>query len=159
MEIPLHSLLYKFAVSVLISWWLQTKIYSQVIPVNEPILNKPTLFFDIADSIPVAPIKLLQLFTYPVGTNIDISFSDSFPFRGTLRSRSEKFGGSLKSIIVNSSNRNGSHLQISIITNPDGTASFKGRIISPDHDDGFILFDKDGLYWLKKIKMANLLIE
>ena len=117
---------------------------------KEPDHKKPKLFLDIPDRVPVTSSTLTPLLNLKTGQATNISLSDKFIFSGMVVSTASKYNNTIKSVVVKSTNRTGANLTISQITNPDGTVTYRGRIISFQHGDCFELKSEKGQYILVK---------
>lgn len=134
---------------------------AQRIPINEPDYNKPRLFQNLPDFIPVSIDRLNALLntdqSRPVNTNL---FDNAdLPFAGRVVSRVSKEGNKIQSVVVKSSNFNGATLTISKITGEDGTITYSGRLISFQHGDAYVLKNEDGHYALIKKDFYELVNE
>ena len=131
------------------------------IPVNEPDYNKPRLFNNLPEKIQVSPADLESLFSSPVGrpANLRLTMDASVKFEGELVSISERSSGGQQSLVVRSTNFNGARLTISRFMNEDGTVTYRGRIISFQHGDCYILEDMNGQLTLVKKNFYDLVNE
>ena len=117
---------------------------------KEPNHKRPKLFQDIPDRVPVTASALLPLLNLRSGQPASVSLSDKFIFKGTIISTASKYNNTIKSIVLKSTDRAGANLTISQITNPDGSISYRGRIVSFQHGDCFELKTEKGQYILVK---------
>ena len=131
------------------------------IPINEPDLNKPKLFENMPDKIPVSLDNLNRLLNESVGRTVNISLSEGrqFQFEGQVVSKASKYENSIQSVVVRSTNYNGATLTISRITNTEGVVSYTGRIMSFAHGDLYELQKQDGNFVLVKRKFYDLVNE
>jgi hypothetical protein len=138
---------------------------NQKIPLNEPDYNKPKIFQNLPDSIPVDAATLSNLFTVSKGQTVAPSFTNrstsaSFQLRGEVISKSDNTPlnvqsraashAAISSMILKLSDYNGANFTISRITNPDGTAQYTGRIINFKSGDLFVLQTVNGKLMLVK---------
>ncbi|HUM47586.1 MAG TPA: hypothetical protein PLD84_11700 [Chitinophagales bacterium] len=132
-----------------------------VIPLNEPNLNKPKLFQNLPDNIPVKMENILSLFGVAVGQPVNMSMSDVTPFQfaGNVVSAISKYENSIQSIVVKSTNYPGASLTISKITDANGNVSYRGRILSMQHGDMFELKGDNNQFILVKKKFYDLVNE
>jgi hypothetical protein len=132
-------------------------------PLNEPDLTKPSLFTALPEKITVSANELNTLFgtTTEMGRQVHIPFSDNnlSSFDGKIVSTATKNENTVRSMVIRSSNFNGATLTLSSFTNPDGTVSYTGRIISFKHSDAFILQKLGDEYVLVKKKLTDLVNE
>ena len=131
--------------------------------IYEPDYNKPALFSNFPDKIPVTIDELKNLFSNDSAKGKDavISFADrKLPgFNGKLVSRASKYNNSIRSIVIRSINFNGATLTLSSSTTTDGAARYTGRIISFRHGDLFVLEKENDQYFLVKKKFEELISE
>lgn len=131
------------------------------VPLNEPDLNRPTLFENLPDRIPVNMSRVITLIGRSVGSIVNMDVSDNVSLRidGEVVSTANKFDNKLESVVIRSSNFNGAAFTISKITDADGVISYTGRIVSLKHGDLFELKNEDGNYTLIKRKFYDLVNE
>ena len=133
----------------------------QSIPFNKPNYNKPKLFINLPDSISISVDNLNSLFNTQLGraSSLNLSDNSTFRFEGQVMSTSSKYGNTIKSVVIRSTNYNGATLTISKTMNADGTISYSGRIISFQSGDLFELQNKDGHLTLVKRNFYDLVNE
>jgi hypothetical protein len=132
------------------------------IPLNEPNTNKPKLFGNLPDKIPVQIDDLRLLLGMERGTdaNLKLGNSNNSPdrFEGTVISSADKYNN-IRSVVVRSSNFNGATLSLSSSIQTDGTVKFTGRIISLQHGDLYELQNLNNQYFLVKKNFYDLINE
>lgn len=137
-------------------------VSAQTVPLNEPDYNKPLLFADLPDKVPVEAAYLKNLLTgsKELGKEVQFRLANSKidQFSGTVISIAAKETG-VNSIVVRSSNFTGAILNISEVTLPDGTMTYRGRIISMQHGDLLELQNIEGQYYFVKRKFHDLINE
>ena len=133
----------------------------QKIPLNEPDQNKPRLFSNLPDKIPVTLTNIDNILSAPVGRNSQFRLSEdnTLQFAGEVVSTASKYNNSIQSVVIRSDDFNGARLTISKITNPDGSIRYSGRIISFKHGDLYELENQDGQLVLVKKNYYELLNE
>lgn len=133
----------------------------KAIPVNEPDLNKPALFTDLPDQIPVHILDLQSLVNTDKGREVNLKMGQaaSKTFAGTIVSKANKYNNSIRSVVIRSSNFNGATLTLSSSTLPNGTVKFTGRILSLQHGDLYELQLIKGQYFLIKKNYHDLVNE
>lgn len=133
----------------------------QKIPINEPDYNKPKLFSNLPDKIPVSVEKINEIITSPVGRTSGFRLSEisDFQFDGEVVSTASKYGNSIQSVVIRSGTYEGARLTISKITNVDGSISYTGRIISFKHGDLYELQNQNGQLILVKRNFYDLVNE
>ncbi|MEP7375931.1 MAG: hypothetical protein ABI675_21225 [Chitinophagaceae bacterium] len=131
--------------------------------VKEPDYNKPALFANFPDKIPVTIDELKNLFSNDAakGQEAAVSFADrKLPgFNGKLVSRASKYNNSIRSVVIRSTHFNGATLTLSSSTTTDGAARYTGRIISFQHGDLFVLQKENDQYFLIKKKFNEVISE
>ncbi|HUR64821.1 MAG TPA: hypothetical protein VMZ03_00600 [Chitinophagaceae bacterium] len=134
--------------------------YAQgTVPVNEPDYNKPKLFSQLPDKIQVNTADLASLFNTSVGKATNLAFADDthLQFEGEVISSGNQ--NTLQSMVIRSTNFNGARFTLSRITNPDGSVTYRGRIISFKHGDLLELQNQNGQYVLVKKNFYDLVNE
>ncbi|HOZ69175.1 MAG TPA: hypothetical protein PLU11_09155 [Chitinophagaceae bacterium] len=133
----------------------------QKIPLNEPDQNKPRLFSNLPDKIPVTLTNIDNILSAPVGRNSQFRLSEdnTLQFAGEVVSTASKYNNSIQSVVIRSDDFNGARLTISKITNPDGSIRYSGRIISFKHGDLYELENQDGQLVLVKKNYYELVNE
>lgn len=125
--------------------------------------NKPSLFTNFPDKIPVDLSELKNLFgnTAARGKEVNLQFIDKkLPgFNGKIISATSKYNNTLRSVVVGSTHFNGATLTFSSSTTTDGTVRYSGRIVSFQHADLFVLENQNGEYFLIKKKFHELINE
>lgn len=131
------------------------------IPINEPDYNKPRLFTNLPDKIQLNNSELESFFSTQVGSHTRLSLVTDLNqnFEGDLVSLSLRTSDGTQTAIVRSTNYNGARLTITKKENPDGSASYVGRIISFQHGDLFELQNLQGKWFLVKRNFYDLVNE
>lgn len=131
--------------------------------INEPDYNKPALFANFPDKIPVTIDELKSLFSNDAarGKAAAVNFADKkLPgFNGKIVSIASKYNNSIRSVVIRSTSFNGATLTLSSSTTTDGAARYTGRIISFQHGDLFVLQKENEQYFLIKKKYHELINE
>ena len=131
--------------------------------INEPDYNKPALFANFPDKIPVDINELKSLFsnTAAKGKDVTVNFVDKkLPgFNGKIVSTANKYNNSLRSVVIRSTQFNGATLTLSSSTTTDGAARYSGRIISFQHGDLYVLQKENDQYFLIKKKFNEVINE
>lgn len=114
-------------------------------------------FASHSNNIPVKQNILSETFSKLKGQAIDLSFSSTFKFPGTVVSQ-QKVYDNLHIIIIRSSAFNQAMMQISKQINPDRTVTYTGKIFSNGGSDGYsIVPDGKGDYLLQKFEKSVVL--
>jgi hypothetical protein len=129
------------------------------IPLNEPDKNRPSLFSNLPDRIPVDISTLRNLFNAETGKDVSLRLGAGTgpEFAGKVISRADD--NSFHSIVIRSGNFNGATLTLSSSTQTNGAVRFTGRIISFHHGDAYILQNQDDNYILVKKNFYDLINE
>lgn len=130
------------------------------LPLNEPDYNKPLLFSNLPDKIPVEVAYLKNLLSNDLGKEVQLRLAGpaGLSFDGKVISLAGKETGA-SSVVVRSSNFTGANLTISEVMNEDGSVLYRGRIISFQHGDLLELQQKDGQYFFVKRNFYDLINE
>jgi hypothetical protein len=137
---------------LLLSFICATTFAQKSIPVNEPDMNKPKLFINLPDKIPVDISDLQSLLnaengkaaTLKLGKNTNTTTN----FNGKVVSIATT--DNMHSVVIRSDNFNGATFTLSSFTQPNGTVKFTGRIISFTHGDMYELQNQNDQYILIK---------
>ena len=131
------------------------------IPLNEPDYNKPLLFSNLPDRIPVNMENLSRAMDFNIGSIVNLLVSDTYQLQvdGVVTSTASKFNNSLQSVVIKSTNYNGAAFTISKITDANGLVSFTARFISMQHGDLYELVSDNSRYVLIKRKFYDLINE
>ena len=129
---------------------------------REPDHNKPYLFSNFPDKIPVDIYELKNLFSNTSSNEkeINVSFIDKklSGFNGKIISATSKYNNTLRSVVVSSTRFNGATLTLSSTTT-DGTVRYSGRIVSFQHADLYVLQKEEEQYFFIKKKFHELVNE
>lgn len=130
-------------------------------PVNEPDYNKPKLFAGLPDQVQLNSDDLGSLFTASIGSSASLRLAsdNQLRFDGQVVSSGSKYGNTLQSVVIRSTNYNGANLTVSKITQPDGSVVYRGRIVSLKHGDLYELVQRDGNYLFIKRNFYDLVNE
>ena len=135
-----------FTLSIL---YLQSPAQNTAVPVNEPDYNKPQLFADLPDKMPLDVTAIESLFSLRTGSSTRVQPSIDVLFIGDIISSSDVQGA--KTMVIKLINRPGATFTFTKITAKDGTVSYRGRIISRNNSDAFeVVKDKDQYFLVKK---------
>ena len=153
--------LYSFSLSFL--FCCATSFAQDRVVLKEPDQNKPTLFANFPDKIPVEINELKNLFSNTAAKGMEAN--DSFiekklpGFKGKIISATSKYNNTVHSVVVRSTRFNGATLTLSSFTTTDGTVRYTGRIVSFQHSDLFILEKQNEQYFFIKKKFNELVNE
>ena len=134
----------------------------QKVIVNEPNYNKPRLFDNLPEVIPVSIESQNDLVNAKTGVSINTTLSSdarTAPFEGKVISSVSKYDDKLQSVVIKSTNYNGATLSISKVISDDGSIKYNGRLMSFQHGDLFVLQQKDAGFLLVKKNYYDLVNE
>lgn len=122
---------------------------------NEPNHNKPRIFDNLPEVLPVSIDNLNSLINSKPGSSINTLFSTdakTVPFEGTVISAVSKYEDKVQTVTIKSTNYNGASLFISKVVTEDGTIKYNGRLMgSFQNGDIYVLQQKEGaLVFTKK---------
>lgn len=130
------------------------------IPTVTPDSNKPKLFSNLPDRIPVEINELQSLFAgdSAAGKDVQMRFADRklAGLNGRVVSNTTKYDNKIHTLIIRSSNFSGATLTLSSSIQPDGTVKYIGRIISFQHGDLYELEKQNDQYVLVKKNFRDL---
>lgn len=128
-------------------------------PVREPDMNRPSLFQNLPEKITCRINDLAALLQSEVGATVSFTFADNTNFQGVVSSVATKFGNTLQSVVIRSTNFPGAALSFSKLLKEDGTISYIGRIISFQHGDAYEITMENGQYYFVKKGFYDLVNE
>lgn len=150
-------------ISLLFMFYSVSVSAQQNVPLNEPDYNKPSLFSNLPDVIPVNinELKALIAGKPAIGKDVQLRTPESklTAFRGRIISFASKYDKKLNSIVVRCSEFNGATLTLSSLIQDDGTINYSGRIISFQSGDLYQLEKQGESYALVKKKYYDLINE
>ena len=113
--------------------------------------TKPKQFNNFPATINCSDQELAKVFTATAGQLINLSFSNSFIFAGTVKNNVVKYANLQTAVVVSPAYSN-TIFSVSKITNPDGSITYLGRIINKNYFDGFELKKNASGYQLVKME-------
>lgn len=134
----------------------------QKVIVNEPNYNKPRLFDNLPEVIPVSIDNLNGLINTKTGAIINTTLSSdarTAPFQGNVVSSVSNYENQVQSVVIKSTNYNGATLYISKVIAGDGTIKYNGRLMSFQHGDLYVLQQKDGAFVFVKKNFYDVINE
>jgi len=129
------------------------------VPINEPDYNKPHLFADLPDKMPVKVSNLETLLDLEPGDPVNVAISTNFHIIGSVISKSSERDLNVKSIVIKSINRKGAIFTYTKTVKEDGTVKYLGRIISTKNSDAYVIEKEEDQYILKKKNLYDLISE
>jgi hypothetical protein len=129
------------------------------VPINEPDYNKPHLFADLPDNMPLKVSNLEGLFELETGSPVNVTLSNNFHIIGSVISKSSGNDLNVKSVVIKSINRKGAIFTYTKSVKEDGSVKYLGRIISTKNSDAYEIVKEDDQYILKKKNLYDLISE
>jgi uncharacterized protein (UPF0371 family) len=129
------------------------------VPINEPDQNKPHLFADLPDHMPIRVSNLETLFNLEIGAPVNVTLSGDFHIIGSVISKSPEKDLNVKSIVIKSINRKGAIFTYTKTVKEDGTVKYLGRIISTRNSDAYEIVKEEDQYILKKKNLYDIISE
>jgi hypothetical protein len=120
---------------------------------NEPDKNKPRLFDNLPEIIPISIDNLNILLNSKTGATISTDLSTdskSAHFEGTVVSSVSKYDDKVQTVLIKSANYNDASLYISKVITQEGNVKYNGRLMSFKYGDAYVLQKKDGAFMLVK---------
>jgi hypothetical protein len=130
----------------------------QTPPLNQHPVEKPSLFNQLPARITCPPAALQNIFSTSVGSNIIVAISSDMKLEGTVLAKVAVTPEQL-SINIRCTNFQDALLNISRITEADGSFSYIGRIVSPRHGDVLLLWKQNGQYSFIRQKQLLTMVE
>jgi hypothetical protein len=128
------------------------------LPITEPDYHKPKLFNNLPSKLPLNIGQVNAALNKPEGTDLTIQLAEQLTVRGTIISSSDKKNSKLKSIVIKCSNWPGTYLTLSSNEQNNGII-LNGRLLSRQYGDAYELEHRNGIYYLQKINLYDLLSE
>jgi hypothetical protein len=140
-----------------------TQAQEKPIPINEPDYNKPKLFQNLPERIPVDASTLESLFSSELNRAASITIAAGIQFEGNITSKTAPSANDVNqsnsTVVIKLSNYPGANFTVNKIINTDGSTSYTGRIISFQHGDLFELQNQKGNWILVKRNYYDLINE
>jgi hypothetical protein len=127
-------------------------------PLNQHPVEKALLFNQLPEKISFPVASLQNIFTAAVNSNISISLGTQLKIEGTVLAKCAVAPDQL-SINIRCSNYQNALLNISRITQTDGSFSYIGRIVSLGHGDVLLLWEEKGQYSFIRQKQLLAMVE
>jgi hypothetical protein len=106
---------------------------------KEPDRNRPSLFSNVPETVPVAVATLELLLASTPGIPVDLSLGGVLRYSGTIESSTVDNDRKLLTVIVTSPSMPGSFLTLSKVITDEKTVSYIARIMSFQHGDCMVL--------------------
>ena len=144
---------------VLSIFLINIELSAQALPVREPDMNRPMLFQNLPEKISCRVNDLTPLLQSEIGSTVSFTFTGTLNFQGVVSSVASKFGNTLQTVVIRSTNLQGAALSFSKLIKEDGSVSYIGRIISFQHGDAYEIVLQDGQYFFVKKQFYDLVNE
>ena len=137
---------------------LAAAAHCQQAPLNQHPVEKPLLFNNLPEKISCTASALQNIFAAASNSSISISLGGQLKIEGTVIAKVAVTKEQL-SINVRCSNYQDALLNISRITETDGSFSYIGRIVSLRHGDVLLLWQENGQYSFIRQKQLLSMVE
>lgn len=127
-------------------------------PLNQHPAEKPSLFSQLPEKISCSAVSLQNIFVANVNSSISVMIGPAMKLEGTVLAKVAVTADQL-SINIRCTNYQDALLNISRITEADGSFSYIGRIVSPRHGDVLLLWQENGLYSFIRQKQLLTMVE
>lgn len=147
---------------LLIFFNICSSVIAQNAPYREPDYNKPKFFDAYPSIIPITTDQLDDLLSSRQNQTISKALAadnHTFPFEGKVMSELNKEDGSLKRVMIKSTNYPDATLTVWKYIDADGILRYQARIISFTHGDAYVLEKTSGGYALVKKGFYDLVNE
>jgi hypothetical protein len=144
---------------VLLSFLVIRAGAQQTPPLNEPDRNKPRIFSNLPDKMPLNITELESLFSLPKGSRISTQVTNQFRVNGTIVSKVEMPNSLTRGVIIRSSAFAGVVFAFTKSYQEDGTFKYIGRMMGTNYGDALEVTKENGQYFLTKADLYNLLSE
>lgn len=138
---------------------LQTSAQEATPPLNTPNYSKAKLFADLPDRMPLHIASFENLLDQPVGSQVRATISKDLFIVGSIVSRSNDSDPNVKSVVIKATNRQGSTFTFTRIKAPNGTYSYKGRMLSKSGGDALEIAKDGDEYVLHKKGLYDMMNE
>jgi hypothetical protein len=127
-------------------------------PLNQHPVEKPALFNQLPEKVSCSTASLQNIFSASANSNITIAISAALKLEGTVLAKVAVTPEQL-SINIRCSNYQDALLNISRITEANGSFSYIGRMVSPRHGDVLLLWQENGQYSFIRQKQLLTMVE
>jgi len=132
--------------------------HCQTAPLNQHPVEKPLLFAQLPEKISCTAASLENIFSAALNSNISLPFGTQLKIEGTVIARLAVTPEQL-SINIRCNNFQQALLNISRLTQPDGSFLYAGRIVSLKHGDVLLLWEENGQYAFIRQKQLLAMVE
>jgi len=129
-----------------------------VAPLNQHPVEKAPLFNQLPEKF-VCPLSALQnIFTASLNNSLSIALGNSLKIEGIVIAKAA-VGPDQLSINIRCNNYKNALLNISRLTQADGSFTYIGRMVSPQHGDVMLLWEENGQYTFIRQKQLLAMVE
>jgi hypothetical protein len=129
-----------------------------IVPVNQHPVEKPSLFNQLPDKF-ICPLSTLQnIFASGLNNRLSTDLGNQLHIEGIVLAKVAVTAQQL-SINIRCTNFQNALLNISRLSQPDGSFKYAGRIVSPNHGDVLLLWEENGQYSFIKQKQLLTMVE
>lgn len=126
---------------------------------SESAYNKPKIFTELPNKVPLNRPTLESLLSDEVGKKVAFTLGQGYQFQGIVVSKSDVADAHSKTVVVKATNRQGVTFTFTRLTNEDGTYSYAGRMLSFKHGDAFEITEDKGVLVLVKKELHDMFDE
>ena len=138
---------------------MATNAHSQSAPpLNQRPAEKATLFNQLPEKNYCSATALQHIFSDSVNSTIAVTLSTSLKVEGIVLAKVAVTPDQL-SINIRCTNYQDALLNVSRITEADGSFNYIGRIVSPRHGDVLLLWQENGQYFFIRQKQLLTMVE
>ncbi len=137
---------------------LSARANSQTAPLNQHPVEKPMLFSQLPEKITCTSASLQNIFAAALNNPLSVSLGNQLKIEGVVIAKTAVTSGQL-SINIRCTNFQNALLNISRITQSDGSYSYTGRIVSLQHGDVLLLREENGQYSFVQQKQLLAMVE
>lgn len=128
-------------------------------PLNTPNYSKAKIFADLPEKMSLKVTDFESLLDLPVGANVKTAVNREFSIVGNIVSKSNGADPRVKSVVIKTTNHQGSTFTFTRITAADGTVSYLGRMMNRAGGDALEIAKEGGEYVIHKKGLYDLMSE
>lgn len=137
---------------------LCAKANCQSAPLNQHPVEKPLLFSQLPEKIACSSASLQNIFTAALNSPMSFALGNQLKIEGTVIAKTAVTPGQL-SMNIRCSNFQNALLNISRITQTDGSYFYTGRIVNLQYGDILLLWEENGQYAFIRQKQLLSMVE
>jgi hypothetical protein len=128
-------------------------------PLNPTDYHKPKFYADLPEKATLRVSDLESLLHLPVGAKVNTLIIAKFPLTGTVISTSGPIDPKVKSVVIKSTNRQGTMFTFTRITEEDGSYSYIGRVLNKAAGDAMEIVKEGNSYVIRKKQSHEMIAE